>query len=763
MIRLRSLQYFMLLLALSGALFPQTFEKNYVNYPYKPGYSFDLNKSSHLQDDSELTVLGRWAWGNCHAVDVSGDYAYIGNGPTFQILDISDQSNPVLRGQYITDGYVYSIKLRDNKAFAAIGWGLLILDITDPENPEKIGEVFIGGAANNFVLEGSFAYVTTIAGMMWVVDISDVNNPYTRGRISGGGERVDCIAARNNYIYLGNPEYTPMRIVNAENPDTLTAVNFPVNGWGYSSYVKDTLLFLGIHGYSSTNYFKIFNITNPAAPEFIGQLDFQAPEDIHSITVSDNGLIAYLRSEMGKVYAVSLADLTHPQVIAGYSRKIAAGTIIEYTDIVSVQNSVFMGYITGLLILDTSEPDSLNPRSFFPTGGLSGNIKVRDSLAFVASGQAGLWIVNVSSPENPKSVANIATGGITEDMVVEDSLLYLINWAVYSPYDTALGLWIVDISDIYNPEILCHYKGNIHFSSTLAPNTITKSGNLVFITQAHSTNSNVVLEIINVSDPRAPVNVGVFESSYEAFDAAVNDTILYLATYGGGIRILNISDPQNPVEISSILNHSSGILYRQPYVFSASADFSIIDVEDPYNPFLVSSIPYGGSSIVVIEATGNFLYWSEGELGVIDISNPLHPVELTIFSGQHGGRGVTGFDDKIFYTEQAYGVWILRNNLLTDIKSKGNTEAAKDFKLYQNYPNPFNLSTVIQFSILQLEDVRIDIYNSLGEKVETILNREMQRGEYNINYNASGLASGVYFIRLITRDYSSVKKMLLLR
>src|SRR4030067_1704733 len=53
-------------------------------YPWKPP---EYNKQN---DDTVLTVLGRWAWGPCHAVDVKGSYAYIGNGPTFHVLDIYD-------------------------------------------------------------------------------------------------------------------------------------------------------------------------------------------------------------------------------------------------------------------------------------------------------------------------------------------------------------------------------------------------------------------------------------------------------------------------------------------------------------------------------------------------------------------------------------------------------------------------------------------------------------------------------------------------
>ena len=83
--------------------------------------------------------------------------------------------------------------------------------------------------------------------------------------------------------------------------------------------------------------------------------------------------------------------------------------------------------------------------------------------------------------------------------------------------------------------------------------------------------------------------------------------------------------------------------------------------------------------------------------------------------------------------------------------------------LYQNYPNPFNSETIISFSLLHHESIRIELYNSLGEKVKTILNEHLNAGDHNIIFNAELLPSGVYFYKLTTRQFSNVKKMLLIK
>ena len=83
--------------------------------------------------------------------------------------------------------------------------------------------------------------------------------------------------------------------------------------------------------------------------------------------------------------------------------------------------------------------------------------------------------------------------------------------------------------------------------------------------------------------------------------------------------------------------------------------------------------------------------------------------------------------------------------------------------LAQNYPNPFNPATTIKFGLKEKSNVRIDIFNSIGEKVNTLLNEEREPGNYSIDFNASGLPSGIYVYRINAGSYISVKKMVLMK
>lgn len=235
------------------------------------------------------------------------------------------------------------------------------------------------------------------------------------------------------------------------------------------------------------------------------------------------------------------------------------------------------------------------------------------------------------------------------------------------------------------------------------------------------------------------------------------------------------------------------------------ADLRILKRETHDSNWIVWS-DYELVSSTLIKAK-NVTSFSEFGIGSVSSNNPF-PVELTSFEANVINNDVTltwetatelnnyGFEierknenkdwEKIgfiegngssnskkyyFYSDKnlAYGKYLYR---LKQIDNNGNFQFSNQveleittlsFKVNQNYPNPFNPNTTISFSLPCKEYVTLKIYDNLGKEIATLVNEELNKGNYEATWDASLYSSGIYFYRLTAGGFSKTLKMLLLK
>jgi hypothetical protein len=106
---------------------------------------------------------------------------------------------------------------------------------------------------------------------------------------------------------------------------------------------------------------------------------------------------------------------------------------------------------------------------------------------------------------------------------------------------------------------------------------------------------------------------------------------------------------------------------------------------------------------------------------------------------------------------------VLYNMWLTTGISNNQNIYPETYSLYQNYPNPFNPQTTIIFDISKLSSVKLVVYDTKGSEVQVLAETMFHRGQYTVNFDASGLPSGVYFYQLRADDFIDTKKMILVK
>ncbi len=126
---------------------------------------------------------------------------------------------------------------------------------------------------------------------------------------------------------------------------------------------------------------------------------------------------------------------------------------------------------------------------------------------------------------------------------------------------------------------------------------------------------------------------------------------------------------------------------------------------------------------------------------------------IYIFGGEDAAGEVVGYIETIYFPA---------------VTAFENDSAINDFELNQNYPNPFNPETNISYTLKNAGDVRLEIFNSLGVKVKTLIKGYTAPGRYNVRWNGVNFSgnlspTGIYFYRLSTEDNFITKKMLLLK
>ena len=390
----------------------------------------------------------------------------------------------------------------------------------------------------------------------------------------------------------------------------------------------------------------------------------------------------------------------------------------------------------------------------------------------------GTSIIDVTDPANPVEVDFIP--GPTAPPYEWRDIKTHLNYAYVVTEGTGSGegLQIIDLS-------------NLPTSASLVNTVATwfSRAHDIFIDNGYAyvigTSGGGGMHILDLSDPVNPIRTAYYTASNYIHDVYVwNDTVV--ASAEDSYDLVDVSNKNNPQLISlssaipGIYAHSGWMTEDKRYFIAAEEfnvrDLMVYDLQDRSTwDLVVPSWQMSGNSpthnIFVLGDYAHISYYKDGYV-VLDISDPTAPS----FAGQFDTYPGTGGS-----YDGAWGCYPYLpsgNVLISDMSTGlyvldflgGNTTSTNDiisqpveFVLEQNYPNPFNPSTNVSFSIPEPGLVTLKIFNIIGEEVGELVNEFKEAGNYEINFSADNLSTGIYIAKLTAGSHFQTIKMNLLK
>ena len=297
-------------------------------------------------------------------------------------------------------------------------------------------------------------------------------------------------------------------------------------------------------------------------------------------------------------------------------------------------------------------------------------------------------------------------------------------------------------------------SGNVQISNSVFDENMARGagGAIYCITSGLYLNNNLIIRNSSNSNGGGIYLLNQITDSVVIF---LNNTFTKNSSgsNGGGISCTN----SDPVIINTIMWEDTAVTNAEIYSAGSTPIISYSNIQGEWegtgiintDPLFADSLSFFLSDISPCIDTGNpDAIYNESE-DPLNPGNALWPAMGLLRSdmGAYGGPGAITWD-------------II--NSIDSSQEKG--IAPSEFMLYQNYPNPFNPETAIGYRLSAISQVNLNIYNIVGQKVTTLVSERQPAGRYEVTWDASGFASGVYLYRLATDNgFVQTRKLVLLK
>ena len=704
--------------------------------------------SADAQDSLNVSTMGQsFFWGSLWNMDVYQEYLYVCDYNAYLwIVDLSNPESPQMMPPYKTPHHASDIIIEGSTAFIADGLdgGLVVLDLSEPLSPQVIGcSSLIEDYARHVEKKDTLVVLgVTPPGALphdsqiYILNAADISNPVILNSVDNDFYIKEMIL-ENNFLYLRTE--VSVEILDLTDPlNVLSVASLPATGIvnEYALEVSDTLLLV-----DESYDIKVYSITDPGNPQLLSIIEDVGWSD--DILMLDN--IAYALTGT-RINSIDMTDPMNPQELDDLLLGISDDTYFlhatEYGICISTREK-------GIRIVDNQNPQALVEIGSVDTPSNPNSIFVDNETAYLANrsyfGPHGAFVVmEVEDPYQPAISGCYDFGWAIQvsDVFVEGNLAYVL--------DTSANLNIVDISNPDSMSVLGnYYTGWASISCYVQNDTV------------YLCNGASGLKILDATDPENITLIGEYDSPGSVRTIHLDGILGYIADGSTGFAVLDLSDITQPQEIGRLDydGYFEDIDYCNGIAYIADRDFGlhIIDVSNPENLEIISSylVGYGACNL---DYQWNYLYISDESCGlrILDVSDLSYPVEAGYYQSgdiqNFGGSYDVCVQGEIAYYTTPVCFYTLDISQAVGIADQPPNSSPFTFTLHPVYPNPFNASTTIPFTLDRAGKVKIDIFDITGRSVGVQyiepLHGMYSAGTHEVVWNAKGIASGVYLMRL---------------
>jgi hypothetical protein len=596
---------------------------------------------------------------------------YVATNDRLTIYDVSNKNDPLELGVYRANATVHKILLDGNLAFlAADSRGVIVVDVSDPAEIKEISELNTNGTARDVFRSGIYVYVANGDRGISIIDVSHIDALREVGNRSVTGN-AQSIVIKDDYTFVAAGD-RGLQILHSE-------INFEINEVGFSSSQMTTekVAVDGSYAYlaAGPRGMRILDISNPSNPTEINFTD--TPGYAMGITVE--GDLAYV-SDRGE--GLRIFDISDPNGDLSLVSNLPGGRDAYATDIEGDFIYLADGK-AGLRIYNKTDPSQPVETGHADTPGNAMGVTVSGEYAYVADGESGIRLINIIDPQIPTELGFYDTPGDAHAVAIvstvvsnsgqDDSTITTSGVRLFAfVADGSGGLRVLDVSDPRAPS-------EIGFNETPI---FVQDINIVG-TYAYLAGREEGLLIYDISDPTQPTQVGRYDTPGAAYGVSVIGKYAYLADFVRGLRVIDISAPNAPSEVGfyDAPTTVKDLTLIEPYAYVADGEQGmwVYNVEDINAIREIGYYATPGNAISVA-SVGNQVYVSDGGAGVqiMDASNP----NAVNYSGSFDTIGfATGtyvVDQTMYVADGSAGLQIFEISVPSDVKRLGSEDTLGD-------------------------------------------------------------------------------------